>query len=158
MAAVSPHITREVALRSGLFGLLSDAPVQMVNVEDEVRLREFQALYREHALEKEPVVQTLFETFTSSLFRNAVKNWKRKAEWTILAYMWQSARDRHLDILGTSPSSAWLPYLPEQEYICMDQYLPNDQHPWVKHARQIALQLGLRVMVRYCTNECYIRK
>jgi hypothetical protein len=56
MAGVSLHITREVALRSGLFGLLGDAPVQMVDVDDEARLREFQALYREHALEKEPVV------------------------------------------------------------------------------------------------------
>lgn len=57
MAGVSLHITKEVALRSGLFGLLGDAPVQMVDVDDEARLREFQALYREYALEKEPVVQ-----------------------------------------------------------------------------------------------------
>ncbi|KAJ6128147.1 hypothetical protein N7471_009364 [Penicillium samsonianum] len=158
MAGVSLHITREVALRSGLFGPLGDAPVQMVDVDDEARLREFQALYREHALEKEPVVQTLFETFTSSLFKTAVEIWKRKAEWTILAYMWQSARDRNLNILGTNPGSAWLPQLSEQEYIYMDQYLPNKQHPWVKHARQTAPKLRLRIMVRYCTNQCYIKE
>ncbi|KAJ5165279.1 uncharacterized protein N7500_007109 [Penicillium coprophilum] len=106
MAAVSLHITREAALRSGLFGLLGDAPVQMVAVDDESQLREFHALYQEHALEKEPVVQTLFETFTSSVFKKAVEIWKNNAEWTILAYMWQSARDRKLDILGTDPGSA----------------------------------------------------
>ncbi|KAJ5864483.1 uncharacterized protein N7529_006399 [Penicillium soppii] len=154
MAAVFLHIIREVALRSGLFGLLGDAPVQMVDVDDEARLREFQALYQEHALEKEPVVQTLFETFTSSLFRMAVEKWKSKAKWTIHAYMWQSARDRNLDILR-DPGSAWLPYLLERKYIYMDRYLPNEQHPWVKHARQIAPKLRLRVMVRYCTKECY---
>jgi hypothetical protein len=158
MAGVSLHITREVALRSGLFGFLGDAPVQMVDVDDEARLREFQALYREHALEKEPVVQTIFETFTSSLFKTAVETWKKKAEWTILAYMWQSARDRKLDILGTNPGSAWLPHLSEQKYIYMDQYLHNEQHPWVKHARQIAPKLRLRIMVRYCTNECYLKE
>ncbi|KAJ5705769.1 hypothetical protein N7536_001458 [Penicillium majusculum] len=154
----SLHITKKVALRSGLFGLLGDAPVQMVDVDDEARLREFQALYRKHALEKEPVVQPLFETFTSSLFKMAVEIWKSKAEWTILAYMWQSARDRNLDILGTNPGSAWLPQLSEQEYIYMDQYLPNEQHPWVKHARHTAPKLRLRIMVRYCTNQCYIKE
>jgi hypothetical protein len=50
MAAVSLHITREEALRSGLFELLGDAPVQMVDVGD-VAQREFQALSREHTLE-----------------------------------------------------------------------------------------------------------
>lgn len=158
MAGVSLHITREVALRSGLFGLLGDAPVQMVDVDDDARLREFQALYREHVLEKEPVVETIFEAFTSSLFKTAVEIWKGKAEWIILAYMWQSARDRKLDILGTNPGSAWLPQLSEQEYIYMDQHLPNEQHPWVKHARQTAPKLRLRIMVRYCTNRCYIKE
>ncbi|KAJ5146075.1 uncharacterized protein N7515_000639 [Penicillium bovifimosum] len=115
MVGVTLHITREVALRSGLFGLLGDAPVQMVDVDDEARLREYHALFREHALETEPVVETLFETFTSPLFKMAVETSKRKAEWIIYAYMWQSARDRKMDILGPIPGSAWLPYLPEQK-------------------------------------------
>ncbi|KAJ5360576.1 hypothetical protein N7517_009767 [Penicillium concentricum] len=152
MAGVSLHITSEVALKSGLFGLLGDAPVQMVDVDDEARVREFQALYREHAFEKEPVVQTLFETFTSR------GNMEKKAEWTILAYMWQSARERKLDILGTNPGSAWLPNLSEQKDIYMDEHLPNEQHPWVKHARQLAPQLRLRIKVHYCTNQCYIKE
>ncbi|RHZ53914.1 uncharacterized protein CDV56_104765 [Aspergillus thermomutatus] len=155
MAAVSLHITREAARRSGLFGLLGDAPVQMVDVDDEARLREFQALFREHAWEKEPAVQTLFEAFTSSRFQTAVEAWKRQAEWTILAYMWQSAREENLDILGTYPGSAWVPQLSEQEFIRMSQYLPDEKHPWVKQARQSAPKLGPRIMVRYCTNECY---
>ncbi|KAF4217715.1 hypothetical protein CNMCM6805_010418 [Aspergillus fumigatiaffinis] len=79
------------SLRSGLFGLLGDAPVQMVDVGDEARLREFQALFWEHTSEKEPAAQTLFEVFTSSQFQTAVEAWKKQAEWTLLAYMWQRA-------------------------------------------------------------------
>jgi hypothetical protein len=158
MAAVSLHITREAALRSGLFGLLGDAPVQMVDVDDEARLREFQALFREHALGEEPAVQMLFDTFTSSGFRTAVEAWKRQAEWTILAYMWQSARDENVDILGTNPGSAWVPHLSEQKFIRMSQYLPDENHPWVKQARQSAPKLCPRIMVRYCTNKCYIKE
>jgi hypothetical protein len=158
LAGVSLHITREAALSSGLFGLLGDAPVQMVDVDDEARLRGFQALFREHALEKEPAAQVLFESFTSPRFKTAVEEWKRKAEWSILARMWQLAREEELDILGTNPGSAWLPQLPEQKYFTMSQYLLDEANPWVKQARQIAPKLRLQIMVQYCTNECYIKE
>jgi hypothetical protein len=158
MAAVSLHIPREAALRSGLFGLLGDAPVQMVDVGDEARLREFQALFREHTSEKEPAVQALFEAFTSSRFQTAVEAWKRQAEWILFAYMWQRARMDNVDILGTDPGSAWVPYLSEQEFLRMSEYMPDEEHPWVKQARQSAPKLRPRIMVRYCTNECYIKE
>jgi hypothetical protein len=158
MAAVSLHVTRKVALQSGLFGLWGDAPVQMVDVGDEARLREFQGLFKEHALEREPAVQTLFERFSSSQFQMAVEKWKREAEWTIFAYMWQSARRKNLDILGTIPGSAWIPHLTEREFIRMSQYSPNEKHPWVKQARQRAPKLKPRIMVQYCTNQCYMKE
>jgi hypothetical protein len=130
----------------------------MVDVGDEARLREFQALFREHALKKEPAVQTLFEAFTSSQFQTAVEAWERQAEWILLAYMWQRARMDNVDILRTDPGSAWVHYLTEQEFLRMSEYLPDEEHPWVKQARQSAPKLRPRIMVRYCTNECYIKE
>ncbi|KAF4292865.1 hypothetical protein KXX33_009211 [Aspergillus fumigatus] len=156
MAAVSLHIPPEAARRSGLFGLLGDAPVQMVDVGDVTRLRQFQALFVEHALAKEPAVQALFEALAGSRFQSAVEVWQRQAEWIILAYMWQRARMDNDDLLGTDPGSAWVPYLPEREFLRMSEYLPDEKHPWVKQARQSAPQLRPRIMVRYCTNECYL--
>ncbi|KNG88160.1 hypothetical protein ANOM_003349 [Aspergillus nomiae NRRL 13137] len=155
MVAVSLHITREVALRSGLFGLLGDAPVQMVDVDDEARLRKFQALFREHALEKEPALQILFELLTSTRFRAAVEKWKRHAEWIFLASLWDYARKVNLDILGVDPGSAWVPCLPQSRSIDLHRYSPNENHPWVKEARQSLPKLRPRIMVRYCTGECY---
>ncbi|KAJ5420118.1 hypothetical protein N7465_002637 [Penicillium sp. CMV-2018d] len=49
----------EAAVRSGLCGLLGDAVVQMVDVGDEDRLREVQALYVGYTLEKQPLVNAL---------------------------------------------------------------------------------------------------
>lgn len=158
MAAVSLHIPRESALSSGLFGLLGDAPVQLVDVGDEARLREFQILFSEHALEKEPAVQTLFEAFTSSRFKTAVETWRRQAEWLILAYIWDRAVYDKLDLLEKDSGSAWIPRLPELKYLRMSDYLPKENHPWVKQARQIMPKLRPRIMVRYCTNECYIKE
>jgi hypothetical protein len=40
----------------------------------------------------------------------------------------------------------------------MSQYLPVESHPWVKQARQSMPKLRPRIMVRYCTNECYIKE
>ncbi|KAE8162607.1 hypothetical protein BDV40DRAFT_312273 [Aspergillus tamarii] len=136
MVAVALHVTREVALRSGLFGLLGDAPVQMVDVDDDARLRKFQALFKEQALEKEPAVQALFELLTSNRFRAAVERWKREAEWVFLASLWDYAQRGNVDILGTNPGSAWIPYLSAPDHIDLHRYSPNESHPWVKEARQ----------------------
>ncbi|KAE8371384.1 hypothetical protein BDV26DRAFT_286839 [Aspergillus bertholletiae] len=149
IGAVSLHITKEVALMSGLFGLLGDAPVQMIDIDDTARLREFEALLRKHALEKEPAAQTLFELFTSSRFRAAVEEWKEQAEWMIFTSIWQIERRDIFDQFGVSPESAWIPYLLDPEGdIWMSDYSPNKEHPWLRPW----------IMVQYCTNECYIKE
>ncbi|RFU75579.1 hypothetical protein TARUN_6639 [Trichoderma arundinaceum] len=158
MVAVSLHITREAALMSGLFGLLGDAPVQMVDVNDKARLGQFYTLFMENSLDKEPAVQTLFETLQGSRFKRAMETWTRQAQWIILAYMWQRARDQKLDILGVEPGSAWVPELSEETVIEMDRNLPNDEHPWVKQALQRAPKLRPQIMVRYCANRCHLKE
>ncbi|KAJ5757556.1 uncharacterized protein N7511_006250 [Penicillium nucicola] len=155
MAGISLHITRQAALKSGLFGFLGDAPVQMVDVGDDARLRAFQALVEGHVLENEPTLQRLFEGLKSSQFKRAVFAWERQADWALIAESWNYARRKHLAILGINPGSAWIPYLPEGEYFHISRYLPDERHPWVKHARQRLPKLRPRIMVRYCTNECY---
>ncbi|KAF3074514.1 hypothetical protein CFAM422_003563 [Trichoderma lentiforme] len=157
MGAISLHISAEAALGSGLFGLLGDAPVQLVDFDDEARLRRFYTLFKENALDEEPVVQTLFELFLSSRFRTAVDAWRRQADWIIMANLWHYAREseRYDDILGADPSSAWTPQLEECFYFSMLEYLPNEDHPWVKQAREKAPRLRPQIVVRYCTHKCY---
>ena len=157
IVAVSLHITRDEALKSGLFGLLGDAPVQMVDVKDTDRLGQFENLFQAHALEKEPGVQALFGELGSSRFLGAVELWTREAEWLILGAMWRCARDDKEELLG-DPEYAWTPYLLEREIILMSKYLPNESHPWVKRSRQLMPKLRPRIMVRCCTNQCYIKE
>lgn len=68
MAAIALHITRDLAVRSGLFGLLGDAPIQLIDVGDEVQLRKYEGIYREHGPDKEPKVQKIFEVVLSPQF------------------------------------------------------------------------------------------
>ncbi|KAL7923818.1 hypothetical protein ACQKWADRAFT_29529 [Trichoderma austrokoningii] len=167
MAVVSLHITQEAALRSGLFGLLGDAPVQMVDLDDDGRLGQFYELFKQNPVDGEPEVQILFDTFQTLQFRSAVEMWTRQVEWMIFARMWQRAQEPYytrdtetaiyIEQIGTKPSLAWLPELPEKRYIEMDEYLPNTDHPWVKRALRIAPRLRPQIMVRYCTKKCYIK-
>lgn len=167
MAAASLHITREAVLRSGLFGLLGDAPVQMVDFDDDDRLRQFHELFKQNAMDEEPKVQILFDTFQTLQFRTAVEIWTRQAEWMIFARMWQRAQEPiytkepetkiYVEEIGTKPSLAWLPELREKVFIDMDEHSPNMDHPWVKRALRIAPRLRPQIMVRYCTNKCYMK-
>ncbi|KAL6695547.1 hypothetical protein J3F84DRAFT_408556 [Trichoderma pleuroticola] len=157
MAAISLHISAEAALDSGLFGLLGDAPIQLVDFDDEARLRQFYTLFKENALDEEPAVQTLFELFLSSRFRTAVETWTTQADWIIVANLWHYGRcsERYRDILGADPSSAWTTELEDCFYFSMNEHLPKDDHPWVKQAREKAPKLRPQIMVRYCTRKCY---
>jgi hypothetical protein len=93
--------------------------------------------------------------------------WTRQAEWMIFARMWQRAQQPiytkepetniYIEEIGTKPSLAWLPELPEKVFIDMDEHSPNMYHPWVKRALRIAPRLRLQIMVRYCTNKCYMK-
>lgn len=160
MAAVSLHITPEAALESGLFGLLGDAPVQTVSVGDDARLRRFHALYREHALDKEPSVDKLFEKLLCRCefrgdFLARCESWCVQAEWLILAFRWQRARNEKASELELDPGSVWQPALEERDCILMEEYSFNDDHPWVKQAKLRVPKLRPRIMVRWCMNECY---
>ncbi|KUL85780.1 hypothetical protein ZTR_07394 [Talaromyces verruculosus] len=163
MAAVSLHITKESAVRSGLFGLLGDAPIQLIDVADEVQLRKYEAIYREHLTDKEPKVQKVFDVLMSPRFYAAVKAWERQVEWLMIASLWDYASREvmihpwrsKMDLELDDIMNVWVPRFHEQEYIRMSEYSPNESHPWVKEAKKTMAILRPRIMVHYCTNECY---
>ena len=157
IAAISLHITRESAVRSGLFGLLGDAPIQLIDVGDEVLLREYEGIYKEHGSEKEPKVQKIFEVLMSPQFQTAVETWKRQANWLIFASMWQvKTKESDRNGIGLDTASFWEPRLHKREYVRMSEYLPNTSHPWVKQAKEKMHIFRPRIMVHYCIKECYI--
>jgi hypothetical protein len=157
MAAISLHITRESAVRSGLFGLLGDAPIQLIDVGDEIRLREYEGIYREHDPDKEPKVRKIFEVLMSPQFQAAVQTWKREAEWLIFANIWQAkTKESDLNSIGLDTASFWEPRLHKRDYVRMSDYSPNASHPWVKQVNEKMPRFRLRIMVHYCIKECYI--
>lgn len=137
MAAVSLHVSREAASKSGLFGLLGDAPVQMVDVNDNARLERFETFYNNNAIEKEkePKVQILFDLFKTSQFRDAVALWKEIAESMLLSEYWHWA----------------------QEWYEISVKEPEEDHPFMEKAQKTTFKLRPQIMIRHCDHECYIK-
>jgi hypothetical protein len=157
MAAVALHITRESAAKSGLFGLLNDAPIQLIDVGDEVTLRKFEDLYRQNNPDKEPKVQEIFEVLLSPEFQAAVDVWKKQVEWLIFAAMWHCIKPGSKgEWSGLDKASLWVPPLSKSDFIFMSRHSPNESHWWVKQAKKKMAILKPQIMVHYCTNECHI--
>lgn len=138
MAAVSLHVSMDAAVNSGLFGLLGDAPVQMIDVDANARLREFEEFFFSHALEreKEPRVAALFNLFRSCQFQDIVQKWAKEAEEIIMTEIWHSARrDGEVDV---------------EE--------PDENHPFMKEVKRVTFRVRPQIMIRACHNQCYIRE
>lgn len=138
MAAVSLHVREDAACKSGLFGLLGDEPVQMVDADNIVRLGKFEEFFHRHTTgeSKEPKVWTLFELFKTSKFQDAVRNWKKLADRLLLEDFWYWAQNCEL--------------------ISDDEF--DESHPFMHEAREITLRTRPQVMIRYCTNQCYMKE
>ncbi|OQE16167.1 hypothetical protein PENSTE_c025G04030 [Penicillium steckii] len=136
MVAISLHISKDAAVRSGLFGLLGDAPVQMIDVDTQTRLREFEKLFYSHTLERERdyKVVKLFDLFKTSQFQDEVKKWTKEAEQLTLVELWHSARENGL--------------------VSVDE--PDENHPFMREARRLNFRLRPQIMIRACDNQCYM--
>ncbi|KND86422.1 hypothetical protein TOPH_08952 [Tolypocladium ophioglossoides CBS 100239] len=68
------HTTKAQALDSGLFGILGDAPVQLVDFDDEDRLRAFYSLFQKGCSNhKRPEVAKLFDSILAPSFQPRVQ-------------------------------------------------------------------------------------
>jgi hypothetical protein len=161
VVAISLHVDRAAALASGLFGLLTDAPVQTVDYDDVLQLRQFYELFSsDPALkEAEPHAEKLFNAILSPAFHAAVRSWQKNVRWLLQVAAWKYMQiGETLKTFGdTDPRSVWTPPVPKEQYsMRMDQFMPNEDHPWWgEYAERLLPKVVPQVMVRLCDNQCY---
>ncbi|KAL7940513.1 hypothetical protein V8C42DRAFT_337343 [Trichoderma barbatum] len=86
MAFITIHAKRRHAVASGLFGLLLDAPVQLVDFDGEQNIRSFHALFKRDIYNRERTeVIKLFSLILSPIFRSRVQDWTEKVNWLMMA-------------------------------------------------------------------------
>ncbi|KAL7946142.1 hypothetical protein V8C42DRAFT_322596 [Trichoderma barbatum] len=160
------HVTTEQAADSGLFGLLLDAPVQLVDYDDEKKLRAFHALFQEgHSNYKRLEVSKLFDTILAPGFHSDVESWREKADWLIMAHAWRRAKKSKWNSLPIDGDSnlVWTPPLLEKETKILMNITTESQanihafdehHPWVIQTKKELPKLTPKIQFLLCTDGC----
>ncbi|UKZ81889.1 hypothetical protein TrVFT333_009665 [Trichoderma virens FT-333] len=114
MMFICVHAKREHAAESGLFGILLDAPVQLVGFDDEDRLRKFHALFEKGCSNhKRPELSKQFASVFAPDFRCQVQSWREKVDWLMMANAWLRAKYNYHNCIPIDgdPGLVWNPPL-----------------------------------------------
>lgn len=166
MAFITIHAKRRHAVASGLFGLLLDAPVQLVDFDDEQKIRSFHALFKRDIYNrKRTEVITLFSLILSPIFRSRVQDWTEKVDWLMMATAWLRAKMNWENCIpfDGDPFSAWNPNIEEfpdgRRLVYMgdsENYVNrfDDDNPWVIQAKEELPRVTPKILFMLCTDDC----
>ncbi|KAL6700986.1 hypothetical protein J3F84DRAFT_359825 [Trichoderma pleuroticola] len=158
------HATKEQAADSGLFGILLDAPVQLVDYDDNERLEQFYALFQKGCCnDKRSEVSKLFDSILAPGFRSNVESWRENVDWLMMANAWRRAKKglwNSITIEG-DPGLIWNPPLREdQTRIYMNSTFHtqintfDNHHPWVVQAKKELPRVTPKIQFLLCTDDC----
>ncbi|UKZ50512.1 hypothetical protein TrVGV298_004775 [Trichoderma virens] len=166
MAFITIHAKRRHAVASGLFGLLLDAPVQLVDFDDEQNISSFHALFeRDIHNRKRTEVIKLFSLILSPIFRSRVQDWTEKVDWLMMATAWLRAKMSWENCIpfDGDPFSAWNPIIEELPDGRRLVYMKNgdkyenrfdDDNPWVIQAKKELPRVIPKILFMLCTDDC----
>ncbi|KAK3938094.1 hypothetical protein QBC46DRAFT_390935 [Diplogelasinospora grovesii] len=154
---VTIHAPLQPAAESGLFGLLGDERITLVDATDTARKEQYRAFWEQHG--RRPDLNP-YRFFTK---------WSRENEWAQdeaealethwLVSRWFKVRDSVAD-----SATAWKKqpeHASEGTISAMDamevkeHWTPNREHPWVKDTRTALPKIRPMVMFRLCTTDCH---
>jgi hypothetical protein len=175
------HASPEAGRRSGLFGLMGDAPVQLVDVADVQRITEFWQLWTSSC--PEDLEAECFFTSVKGLPKR-VQRWREKVEPVWVYNDWFKAyKARFKDV--SNPKDIWLgprhrrkrvrcnklrPEYLSTDYgrssryfdfypaldVDLDQFSLNRDHPFVRQSLAAMPRLLPKIMFRHCTDNCHL--
>ncbi|KAK4083027.1 uncharacterized protein Triagg1_1917 [Trichoderma aggressivum f. europaeum] len=158
------HATKEQATDSGLFGMLLDAPVQLVDFDDHERLEQFYSLFQKGCCnDKRPEVSKQFASILSPGFHSHVESWREKVDWLMMANAWRRANKRFWNSIPIEgdPGLIWSPpLLEDQTHVYMNSihdvqgHTFDNHHPWVKQAKKELPRVTPKIQFLLCTDDC----
>lgn len=175
---ITLHISEEDALQSGLFGMLGEELVQLVDVMDTERIRAYHELWTSRAHDasipealESYVCDSVSETFRTLLaaeqIRRLAADWHQRVAIQLLKSVWLEARDAGFPNIE-NPEGIWEPSVPDGEdeeplvlpYAWTNNlplHVPNEDHPWGRRTRSVLPVLVPKIMFRCCLDqECLL--
>lgn len=167
MAFITIHAKRRHAVASSLFGLLLDAPAQLVDFDDEQKIRSFRALFESNnSNRKRTEMIELFSLVLSPTFRSRVQAWREKVDWLMMATAWVRAKMNWESCIPfeDGPSSAWNPIIEDSfdnwqlvyrrnKHQNYENLFDND-NPWVMQAKKELPRVAPKILFMLCTDDC----
>lgn len=172
---VAIHATEEEARVSGLFGLTGDEHIQLIDPWDINLLMEFFWLTRATFREQGPSTVAFFEGLRANVgkWESQVLAWRRDAMTRELWVLWM--KEYHQGFSGleypedvfSGPRSRYgvnLNMRDPASYrtslthgpIDLEQYGPNENHPWVADALAGLPTFRYRIQFRHCALRCIL--
>lgn len=163
---INMHIPESAVLASGLFGLLGDEPLQLVDVEDTVRIQKYSDLIRDNTDLGDYDIASLrdicYKLRDTTRFPARLQRWKEKADWLMLAHMWRRDKydfnNNHFD--GDSKQSkqdfyaAWTPPYADGPRLEQATHQINEENTWVLEARKQMWRPQPKIIIRLCRAGC----
>lgn len=165
------HTRFDEARASGLFGLAGDEPIQLVDPFDERLIQGFAELCQRSERPQAPSTRAFFNASRdAAVWAGEVRSWvqdgKMREVWRSWLRAWENNfagiekpediwvgpqvwNDRPLDRL--SPLSYRLDL---EDGIDLDQFRPNEEHPWVLEVLAGVPSFRPRLMFRLCGDVC----
>ncbi|KAL6807243.1 hypothetical protein GGI42DRAFT_272195 [Trichoderma sp. SZMC 28013] len=158
------HATKEQAVDSGLFGILLDAPVQLVDFDDNERLEQFYSLFRKgYCNDKRPEVSKQFAAILAPGFRPHVESWRENVDWLMMANAWRRANKRFWNSIPIEGDLGLIwnpPLLEDQTHVYMNSihgvqgHTFDNHHPWVIQAKKELPRVTPKIQFLLCTDDC----
>ncbi len=153
---VTIHVPRTTAARAGVFGLLGDAPIQLVDPYDLDRIRGFYNLWMQASAEvTEP--KAAFDFFLSGTprFHSLVAAWKAEVE---ALWVWSESTDwyRLRESNNDLDPGMWLDWSNGEIEMGSRRRKPNRQHPEVRRILASMPVFRPMIMFRLCSRTCYL--
>jgi hypothetical protein len=173
--AVVIHASFKAAADSGLFGLLVDAPVQLVDATDVTKIAQFQDLWATNP-QRDLTPDSFFRDQKS--FQARLARWCDELRSLWVFNEWYKAYTRKNGWLGiVKPEEIWLgprydEFGSERDMLlpgclCSDEvpkdldydlFSPNFDHPFVQQALAVMPRFQPRILFRLCPLDCHIQE
>lgn len=174
---ITIHVTDEAAaIRSGLWGLLGDERIVLVDAFDSVRVRQYQTFWQEHGIRKYESTAKFFEACVHGVpkiywHEHTPEEYVLDLEtrWLLRPFVApQGASSPTLELLSEQvwltqprdfdgreddPREVYYPNQPRRPF-ARELWVPKRDHPWVQDALSRMPDFCPAVMFRLCTSDC----
>jgi hypothetical protein len=160
LRTVCIHIEMQAALDSGLFGRRGEEPIVIVETTDRARIAQFRELWEQHGSNLDRQAALVLEEVESLDAQGEIEDIRIK--W--LLHRWRNVNPQNSISENVPDHTIWaqMPTGDNDNWstrpFLRQHWVINRDHEWAKTALFDIAELHPVIMIRLCTDKCYLGK